>query len=91
MAIGPNILDLMKLERIDVWEEQEITCVDGSKQTMKTLVEKQVWRLRPSDEFFSKPGEKATAKKSDNTESLYQIFRMIGDRYLKASVLGGLS
>ena len=75
VALGPNILDLMKLEKIDVWEEQEITCTDGSKQTTKTLVEKQVWRLRPSDEFFSKPGEKAPANRSDNTESLYQIFQ----------------
>ena len=88
IAIGPNILDLLKQEKTDVWVEQDIVCADGSKQTMKTLVEKLVWRLRPSEEFFSKELGNAT-KPSDDTESLYDIFQNSRGPLSKSFSTGG--
>lgn len=52
VVVGPNILDLMKRELTEVWEETAVSTPDSSLQTSKTKVEKQ--NARHSDEILMK-------------------------------------
>ena len=81
VSIGPNVLDVMKQEIIEVEEESEITAPDGSKHITKNLVKKRIWQLRPFDEFFALEEEDTAVKQPDSIkdattspDGLYHIF-----------------
>ncbi len=52
VAVSPNVLDLVKRETQQIFQEVEVTDSGGTQQTMQFPVEKLVWRVRCPHEFF---------------------------------------
>lgn len=96
VSIGPNVLDVMKQEIIEIEEESEITAPDGSKHITKNLVKKRVWQLRPPSEFFALEEEDTAVKQPDSIkdattspDGLYHIFQNPSNPLRKSFCTGG--